>query len=215
MVTELRQDCLRRQKLGPHIDEKGCLSWLTPTANEIEQDIGKFIKRMEKYPNGTTMPSLSNQVKQWRTPASSDGEGGIKAGEKYENAECPKIKLRDQVHHQKSWATPQAFDHVDIVRTPEQLAKTRAEKNAGCVNLREQVHNPEMTHSRKAWPTPTSRDHKDGTAESCQNVPSNGLLGREVHNTTGKSRGSLNANWVEQLQGLEVGWTQLPTEWID
>ncbi len=31
------------------------------------------------------------------------------------------------------------------------------------------------------WPTPTSRDHKDGTAESCKNVPVNCLLGRAVH----------------------------------
>ena len=31
------------------------------------------------------------------------------------------------------------------------------------------------------WPTPTGRDHKDGTAQSCQNVPVNGLLGRKVH----------------------------------
>ena len=27
--------------------------------------------------------------------------------------------------------------------------------------------------------------------------------------------GRLNPNWVEQLMGLPVGWTQLPTEWID
>lgn len=31
------------------------------------------------------------------------------------------------------------------------------------------------------WPTPTSRDWKDGTAQSCANVPENGLLGRAVH----------------------------------
>jgi hypothetical protein len=31
------------------------------------------------------------------------------------------------------------------------------------------------------WPTPTMRDWKDGTAQSCQNVPVNGLLGRAVH----------------------------------
>lgn len=30
-------------------------------------------------------------------------------------------------------------------------------------------------------PTPTSRDWKDGTAQSCQNVPVNGHLGRAVH----------------------------------
>jgi hypothetical protein len=174
MVTELRQDCLRRQKSAHLIEEKECSSWptpnnrepvdnvkidhyletvemrfsptgykaprrlmleetviaeevqknwLTPTANENEQDVEKFIKRMEKYPNGTTMPSLSNQVKS---------------------------------------------------RT-----------------------------------TPTSRDHKDGDEQSCKNVPSNGLLGREVHNTTGKNRGSLNPDWVEQLMGLPRAWTDL------
>jgi len=31
------------------------------------------------------------------------------------------------------------------------------------------------------WPTPTTRDYKDGSAESCKNVPVNGLLGRAVH----------------------------------
>lgn len=30
-------------------------------------------------------------------------------------------------------------------------------------------------------PTPTARDWKDGTAQSCANVPANGLLGRVVH----------------------------------
>ena len=29
------------------------------------------------------------------------------------------------------------------------------------------------------------------------------------------TRGKLNPSWVEQLMGLSVGWTQLPTEWID
>lgn len=31
------------------------------------------------------------------------------------------------------------------------------------------------------WPTTTTRDHKDGTAQSCENVPTNALLGRTVH----------------------------------
>jgi hypothetical protein len=34
---------------------------------------------------------------------------------------------------------------------------------------------------RNLLPTPTSRDWKDGTAQACQNVPVNGLLGRAVH----------------------------------
>ena len=79
------------------------------------------------------------------------------------------------------------------------------------------------------WPTPTSRDHKDGDAHSCQNVPVNGLLGREVHmlptpssayavGSSGGSRGadlrnaaggSLSPDWVEWLMGVPIGWTSM------
>lgn len=79
------------------------------------------------------------------------------------------------------------------------------------------------------WPTPTARDHKDGTAESCKNVPVNCLLGRAVHfwttpcaDDTGyrkekckqggtllstQAGGSLNPTWVEWLMGYPEGWT--------
>jgi hypothetical protein len=168
-----------------------------------------------------------------------------------------------------SWATPQTFDSNNIVRTPEKLAQTRAEKNAGCMNLREQVHYPEMDHSRKAaknWPTATTRDWKDtnATVPPSRANPSKQTLGQRVAHVglldqanlsaTGKSQGSqqwptprankvhpviteenreqlanrnkanleeeiaghcgkaqgkLNPDWVEQLMGLPVGWTDL------
>lgn len=41
-------------------------------------------------------------------------------------------------------------------------------------------HQVRMTE-QGLWPTPTARDYKDGSAESCKNVPVNGLLGRAVH----------------------------------
>jgi hypothetical protein len=167
-----------------------------------------------------------------------------------------------------SWATPQAFDHVNIVRTPEKLAQTRAEKNAGCMNLREQVHYPDMNHSRKAaknWPTVTARDwkgcgnaitRKDGKhrIDNLEAVIKYGQLDQANPSTNGNSQGSqqwatprankvhpviteqnrahlanrkksnleediaghcgkatgkLNPDWVEQLMGLPVGWTDL------
>jgi hypothetical protein len=79
-------------------------------------------------------------------------------------------------------------------------------------------------------PTPTARDWKDGTAQSCQNVEPNGLLGRVVHllptpracsglRSSGMNRselttqqgvpGSLNPAWVEWLMGFPEGWTDL------
>lgn len=84
----------------------------------------------------------------------------------------------------------------------------------------------------RQWPTPTTRDWKDGSAQACQNVPANGLLGRVVHQfatpqsrgfRTGQTKrwdnpdrsrnlndqigGSLNADWVEWLMGFPIGWT--------
>lgn len=61
-----------------------------------------------------------------------------------------------------------------------------------------------------SWATPTSRDHKDGTAESCQNVPVNALLGRQVTLSgspaeTGKP-GQLNPAFSLWLMGYEIGF---------
>ena len=51
--------------------ESGLL--LTPTTSEPVHDLEKFKARMEKYPNGTTMPNLATQVHgMLPTPLSSD-----------------------------------------------------------------------------------------------------------------------------------------------
>lgn len=52
----------------------------------------------------------------WRTPAASDGEGGVKNlnNPKYRDAQSPRLKLRDQVSLlQASWATPTTRDWKD------------------------------------------------------------------------------------------------------
>ena len=171
----------------------------------------------------------------WPTARTSDAEGGRIETEitpdgfkskRHKSNQTFGAKLRDAVetYEEKNWATPQAFDHVNIVRTPEKLAKTRAEKNAGCMNLREQVHYPDMDHSRKtakAWPTVQASEArqgyqdrtngKKGSQKSLTTVAVDTHLDQAKPNTNGNSQGSpkLNPNWVEQLMGLPVGWTQL------
>ena len=138
-VTEQRQEYSQRVK-SAHLtreSESSSLGW--PTASVAGCVEGGVAKDVEMTPSGFK----------------ATRENGTSYG----------AKLRDAVIHyeEKNWATPQAFDHVNIVRTPEKLAKTRAEKNAGCMNLREQVHYPDMDHSRKTaknWPTASTRDHK-------------------------------------------------------
>jgi hypothetical protein len=188
----------------------------------------------------------------WPTARTSDAEGGRIDTEMTEQGFKSKrhrsnqtfgAKLRDAVetHEEgKNWATPQTFDSNNLVRTPEKLAQTRAEKNAGCMNLREQVHYPDMDHSRKgakalsghldranlstsgksqeSWPTPrANKVHPQITEENRDHLANRkkSNLEEDIAGHCGKATGKLNPNWVEHLMGLPVGWTQLPTEWID
>jgi hypothetical protein len=51
-----------------------------------------------------------------------------------------------------------------------------------------------------SWPTATTRDWKDGTAQSCQNVPMNGLLGRVVHQSP-NIHGNRPESWATPRSG--------------
>jgi len=102
-----------------------------------------------------------------------------------------------------------------------QREKTREEK--------EWTERKELSADYKetTWATPISRDWKDtgdiknweSTKNYQMSLPKQaGLQDQEKSSTNGKSQESpsvLNPNWVEQMMGLPVGWTQLPTEWTD
>ena len=138
---------------------------------------------------------------------------------------CLILKLRlsercTDVKEWHLWPTPDTWGGNDGTKTRKAL-KGR--------------HALSLNHAVVLWPTPTQMDYKDGTAQSCRNVPENGLLGRAVHNrtlyptpraqsATGKSDppnrqggadlqsvvgGQLNPTWVEWLMGYPLGWTDL------
>lgn len=88
------------------------------------------------------------------------------------------------------WPTAQAFDSTDCASGNLEERK----KKGGCANLRE-------TATIAGWPTTTCRYHKDGTEQSCQNVPVNALLGRAVH-TVGWSSPSAQGSAGEISEDL-------------
>ena len=60
----------------PRTKGTGSGLWLTPTAVQTDEHPDKMRKRMEKYPNGTTVGSLTSQVKYaplWPTPTAMSG----------------------------------------------------------------------------------------------------------------------------------------------
>ena len=68
--------------------------------------------------------------------------------------------------------------------------------------------------SQESWGTPAVND-ANKTPHCEINSKQAGLSKSVGIMESQKSSKKLNPNWVEQLMGLPVGWTQLPTEWID
>jgi hypothetical protein len=161
----------------------------------------------------------------WRTPAASDGEGGIKNlnDPKYRDAKCPQIKLRD---HAGSWPTPKTI-------TGGANSK-REERGAG---------GPDLQESAKNWPTPAARDYKglggavirkDGKSRMSQldcaaenfdlfhrARPASESGPRDPKKSKNGSESlpagrNLNPLFVEWLMGWPIGWTGsdfAETEW--
>jgi hypothetical protein len=100
--------------------------------------------------------------------------------------------------------------------------KMVTERSGACSVRRKQAR---LTNASDAssWPTPRAGNpgsRKPGTGGKILAEEAkihNGPPAPEKSSTSGKNHGSpkLNPNWVEQLMGLPVGWTQLPTEWTD
>ena len=109
---------LREQVVLPSPKE---LNWSTPRAGATDNS----------RPNNKGGMPLADQAKRevWRTPCSSDGEGGIM---EMRPGTAGKYKLRDHVH--AKWATPSAYDW-NQPETKEQWEKRAATQREKGVNL--------------------------------------------------------------------------------
>ena len=217
-VTEQRQEYLARAKSVRRIKEKESSSWDTPRVGGVDESWETAEKRGRTSNLYAQMDKVCKE-KNWPT-ASVAGcvEGGVannvqmdekgtfyrynKKGEKWS------VKLRDAViHHEKNWSTPTAMDSANIQK-PRKFHPNGGQKPPLC----QEVQN---------FPTPTARDWKDTAGSKrgrdlslpkmlfgCTN---DGPQDQTKNNTSGKNPVSLrlNPNWVEQLMGLPVGWTDL------
>jgi len=174
-------------------------AWATPNAfcYQPPENTEQWTKRAEyqQTEKGVNLHKpIQTQVlheveKQWRTPSSSDGEGGVM--EMREGC-AGKYKLRDHVvAEQKAWATPRAGKTTD--ENPETWAARQAKGDVATMPLTAQV---------KAWATPIMGDsHLASTPEVAQKRIKEGKVTLSRQNP-----GKLNPRWVETLMGLPVGW---------
>jgi hypothetical protein len=102
--------------------------------------------------------------------------------------------------NQESWGTPR--QSMANSPTEKQIAMGAPKKK-----IEDQV-------AKESWGTPVLGEaHLTVKSEKIQkNRKEEGKMNLTRQASAG---GKLNPNWVEQLMGLPVGWTQLPIEWID
>jgi len=244
-VIARRGEYSARLKLVRPINEKESLSWPTAKLSDgeggrikpTELSEGGF-RSLRKKSNQWFGSKLRDAVetheeKNWPTPTLAESSGG-KRTKQIKEGKWHNIQLREAIdlEKEKNWPTPSQRDHKGGHGTIREKDNRYVRKS----NTTNTEWGPGLDavvgyeqKKEQSWPTPTSRDHKDtpgmsfdrkdrkGGRIDClpRKVYYDGLPDQDKSSTSGKNPGRLNPNWVEQLMGLPVGWTQLPTELID
>ena len=222
MVTERSSDCTQRRKQARLTNASDASSWRnypTPTALEEKYRIGGNTQASK---NLTAMARRGELNSNWATPNTMDHlPSGISGSfkESLTGRRKRSSNLREQVNPKLNWPTASASDteggtQADRVEWTQKGATIRKKNKPHMTygaKLRDAVENHEN------WPTPRAGNpgsRKPGTGGKILAEEAKihaGPPAPEKSSTSGKNHGSpkLNPNWVEQLMGLPIGWTDL------
>jgi len=172
------------------------------------------------------------QPQNWPTARTSDAEGGRIQTEmtsegfkskRHKSNQTFGAKLRDAVetYEEKNWPTPQVGE--EKVSRPRILGGTQNQVMLSQVAIEESIalsqdgphdQDPNSTtgKSQESWPTPrANKVHPEITDKNRDQLANRNKsnLEEEIAGHCGTATGKLNPDWVEQLMGLPVGWTDL------
>ena len=228
-VISHRGEYSARLKLVRPINEKESLSWPTATVADIRD--GQHLRERTKQwmaegkVKGINLTHATENkecqelyekraTKNWPTPTATEKSG---INPKTGKGEGLSKKAKEQ-----SWPTPTSRDHKD---TPGMSfdRKDRKEGRIDCLprkvyydGLQDRDKSSTSGKSQESWPTMSMP--QGGAALNNKRGKNAGhpLTTAVCMEKKAKTSMRLNPNWVEQVMGLPfVGWTQLPTEWID
>jgi len=171
---------------------------LTPTTREEPVDLDKFKARMEKYPNGTTMPNLATQVQQMlptptaqevETPCEVTETGRRKSGKDSRSLNVGRMASMGML------PTPVAWDgNGGGARKPKD---GKANDLGYSLTLKDRA-------AAQMLPTPMAQEHDKITGKENQDS-----LTKRVRQQTGKTS-QLSPLFVEEMMGFPKGWTASP-----
>lgn len=184
--------------------------WPTPRSNESnESNETQKLREARGVKASKNLDSTAQLMSGWPTPRSNDS-----TGEKIPPGREGGVALKTAVVA-AGWQTPTSTlpqrSSLDAHEKRRQYRESIGRNSLAPGNLGEQVA------LYTGWSTPTTRDHKDGTEKSCENVPVNKLLGREVH-ASGTPPSGTNVS-TERPEGFRLNphfslWLMgYPDEW--
>ena len=188
-------------------------NWATPIANDAK---GSDYAGTKENPKALY---LGGQVKNWSTPTVMD-TANIQKPRKKNPSGGQKPPLCQEV---KNWPTATARDWKGCGNaTTRKDGKHRIDNLEAVIKYghqdRANLNTNGKSQESQQWPTPrANKVHPQITEENREHLANRkkSNLEEDIAGHCGKATGKLNPNWVEHLMGLPVGWTQLPTEWID
>ena len=207
-VIGQRQEFSQRLKSELHTRENECSLWGTPsTMDTLPPRSAEALARAKKKGG---CKNLREEVANWPTPTIAEVSGGMRL-KQIQEGKWGNIQLREAIAMQ-NWPTPTTSDHKGS--GPTVIRKDGKDRSNGRLDYATETHSgqPVRTNSSttgknlEQWGTPSASDHKGHPGKNSKQK----RITKQVSNPN-----RLNPSWVEQLMGLEVGWTQLPTEWTD
>jgi hypothetical protein len=177
--------------------ESGLL--LTPTTREDPVDLDKFKARMEKYPNGTTMPNLATQVQQMLPTPQANCSKGMSP----QNVELRGNKLYNKKTGQQIQSSPEQWAKMGMLPTPNTMDHIQREgmRPSRAATNRKTGYLSEMA---QLLPTPMAQEGSKISGKANQDS-----LTKRARQQTGKTS-QLSPLFVEEMMGFPKGWTASP-----
>ena len=194
-------------------------NWATPNTMDVLP--ARSPEKLAEAKKKGGCKNLREEVMNWPTARTSDAEGGRIETEMTEQGFKSKrhksnqtfgAKLRDAVEtHEENWPTARARDWKDTPGcAPSKIGDVSLPKKV--YGLLDQANSNTNGKNQESWPTPrANKVHPTITDENREQLANRkkANLEEDIAGHCGKATGKLNPDWVEQLMGLPVGWTDL------